>query len=470
MSAHSLTAHPPVEPQNSTGPGRPSRWSRKRIIILVGAFVLVCAVAIVSVSAVLRGNSKPVADPVAATVPVAISGLSIPDKTSIGVILTLGTGATEGTEWNQAAQGARVAQHRLALGGATVTLVTENDRGTVEGARAAVEKLAEQNVSGIVVASSGPHLSGALDAAAEAGIPVVLPYDTTPDGTDGAWSMAPTDASVATALTDALATAQNPLHVNAGAGLPVAVDIPDMVPFPAGADVAALATVVARMTDSDTSAGGAYVGDTEPDARVEQPNDTVVVSGHPALQAAIVCALQAKNVSVPIVLTPEATSPTFATVLAAQGGSVGTNLVTVGAAWGDSTTLGQDAGGRGMSSFLAGVRLFAGDPKISNLTDDDTFASVAASADSRSHDAVISLVRAVADAGSTDPARVEAELATLKLGSSDGIAGPGLNFTSDTVLTGKLTVQHATAQDLGLRPSVAEAAARLVWFAGPTDR
>ena len=37
-------------------------------------------------------------------------------------------------------------------------------------------ELAEEGVSGIVMATEGKHVTGALDAASELGVPVLLPY------------------------------------------------------------------------------------------------------------------------------------------------------------------------------------------------------------------------------------------------------------------------------------------------------
>lgn len=458
----------PVAP--GTAPTAPGR---RRLTVLVAALTAVVVVVVAAVLVLTRGSGTAAADPVAATVPVALSAGHVPDGTTIGVLVTLGTDEAEGAGWNQAAQGAAVAAHRFTLGGTSVALATEDDRGTADGARAAVQRLAGRGVAGIVVATAGSHVEGALEAAAAAGVPLVLPY--APAGSaDGAWSTAPDDAHVAAALTDALDEAARPLLVDAG-GAPAGVPVPDTLTLRPGDDVAALAEEVARRTGgAATSAGAAASADAQPDdgaapspTPVADPNDAVLVSGPPTQQAAVVQTLQAAGVAVPVVLTPEATSPAFAAALRERGGAVSSDLVTVGAAWDDAVALRTDATGRAMSAFLGGVRVLAEDAQATNLTADQPFAAVAGAADSRSHDAVVALVRAVSAARDDDPARVAEALGTLTLSAADGIAGPELDLTRPAALTGDVAPLHASAQELGLRPRPADGAARLTWFAAP---
>ena len=152
-------------------------------------------------------------------------------------------------------------------------------------------------------------------------------------------------------------------------------------------------------------------------------------------------------------LTPGATSPVFAGSLQKAGGALSGRLLTVGADTGDAVALRSDASGRGMSAFLAGLRVLASDPQAQNLTGDREFAAVAGSADSRSHDAIVALVRAVSAAGSNDPKLVGTALETLKVGPADGIAGPALDFSRREALTGEPVQLNTSVQDLGLRPA-----------------
>ena len=442
------------------------RRPKRRTVILIAALGLVAALII---AIVVRQQLRTVDDPVPVTMPVAISGVNLPKDAKLGIVLTLGDGTSPGSEWNQAAQGARVAQQRLSMGGADLGFIVENDHGTSAGAQEAITSLVAQGVAGIVLATDGPQIGDALSSAQAAGIPVLLVYSSlsAADATDGVWSLTPSEENTAAAFTEILQEFSNPLQIDAGSGLPGTVNISDRLTVSDGADLSVLATDVATRTNADAAAGGAYSGDPDqtPSAPVENPNDAVVISGRPIMQAMIVRALQAKDISVPIVLTPGATSPAFATELSEQGGSGSTNLVSVGAAWSDSVALSNDSHGRTMSAFLAGVRLSAEDDEILDLTEEAPFATVSATADVRSHDAVIALAQAISAAGSTEPDEVGEALARLDLGPADGVSGPDLDFSRAQAFVGETTALYASDQQLGLRPQTV--AGQLVWFTAP---
>ncbi|ROQ05044.1 MULTISPECIES: hypothetical protein [unclassified Curtobacterium] len=441
----------------------------RRPLLFVGIAVLLVAAVVAAVLTFRAFGSSTPAEAVSATVPVEITVAHVPAKTKIGIIVTLGDG--EGSEWNEAAQGALVAERRLALGGTDVALVTKNDGGTAAGGKAAVDALAKSGVAGIVVASSGSHVSGAVTAAAAEGIPVVLPYAP---AEEDSWSTAPAADSMSKAMTTALGDADAPLLVDLGGGAPVGLRVAHVLDGDDTADTAALATTVAERTGATSNEQDA---DADADAKTPTPDsDTVVVSGSAERQGAFVAALQAENVTVPVVLTPDATSPAFGAALVEAGGSLSGAFRTVGVATDDARALASDAGGRAMSAFLGGVRVLAGDQDAENLTGDQPFSAVAGAADSRSHDAVIALVRAVGTARSVEPADVTDALAALGLDADAGIAGPALDFTQQQALGTPATVLAASAQQLGLRPAStasgdgtgsgtdAAQTASLVWF------
>ncbi len=446
-----------------------TRPRSRRPLLFVGIAVLLVAAVVAAVLTSRAFGSSTPAEAVSATVPVKITVAHVPAKTKIGIIVTLGDG--EGSEWNEAAQGALVAERRLALGGTDVALVTKNDGGTAAGGTAAVDALAKSGVAGIVVASSGSHVSGALTAAAAKGIPVVLPY--APAEKDS-WSTAPAADSISKAMTTALGDADAPLLVDLGGGAPAGLRVAHVLDGDDTADTAALATTVAERTGATSNEEDA---DADSDAKTPTPDsDAVVVSGSAQRQGAFVAALQAENVTVPVVLTPDATSPAFGAALVEAGGSLSGAFRTVGVATDDARALASDAGGRAMSAFLGGVRVLAGDQDAENLTGDQPFSAVAGAADSRSHDAVIALVRAVGSARSVEPTDVTDALAALDLDADAGIAGPALDFTKQQALGAHATVLAASAQQLGLRPAStasgdgtgsgtdAARTASLVWF------
>lgn len=440
-----------------------SRLATRRSVVS-GAVVVVAVATVIALAVFLfRPADAAIGEPVESGVPVALSAANVPAGTKLGVVLTHGSGS--GAAWKDAAQGAAVAAHRFSLAGTPVTLSTADDRGTAEGARKAVEKLVSENVAGIVVATDGPQVPDALSAAADAGVPVLLPYDAGKIESAGpAWRTGPTQAQLSKALSSALAGARRPLLIDAGGGAPDSVDVSASISFEPGADPEALAADVARRTGV---AEPAKADGTPPRAPVAKPADAILLTGSPAQQATVVHALQSANVAVPLVLAPGATSPAFAAELAKAGGTASGRLSTAGADATDAAALRPDDSGRAMSGFLAGLRVLAQEPESMNLTGDVPFADLAHAADSRSHDAVVALVRAVSAAGSNDPAKVAQVLGTLVLGPAEGIAGGALDFSRPDALDGEAVVLHLSDQDLGLRPQGSSGGAPVSWFARP---
>lgn len=441
---------------------------RNRLLALIIAGVaVVVAVAIALTVSLNRPAEAGRPDPVAATVPVALKAEGLPKDFSLGVVLTLGQTGEPGSEYNRAAQGAVVAAQRFAQGGAAVALSAQNDRGTEDGARAAVRALAEQGASGVVVATTGPQARAAAKTAEELGLPAILPYAEPADPAQATWTTASSGASVEEALRTALNGKNRVLLVGDGGEVPTSVGISQTLNLDGFEEVMDLAQEAAIRTGDqmrppakDAPAGA------EP-TKVAEPADAVIVSAAtPQRLARLVQALQSRNVSVPLVLPENATSPAFASTLFEFDGAASGQLVSIAPAGTDATALQQDAQGRGMSAFLSAVRLAAGDPDIKNLTNDAPFSADAWAADSRSHDAVVALVRASALAESGDPTKVGAALRTMSFGPGEGLAGPALDFSRSAALTAQATPVYASPQDLGLRP-LDEDAPRLLWVPAP---
>ncbi len=420
---------------------------KRRSVALIAAGA---AVVLVAAGFTTWSLTRPTEAQAVGSVPVAISA-PVPDDLTIGVIVSLSSAPGEGAEWKDAANGAVVAARRLALGGHPVTVRAVDDKGTVDGARAAAQQLVDDGVSGIVVATSGSHVSGAVEVARTAGVPAVLPYAT--DGSlagDGVWLTGPTTDAIGAALPAALKGASSVLLVDAGYGTPTGLSPAAVVPFSAGGDVEAFRAAVAA-------------------ARGSRPLDAVLVNGPATTQASVVQLLQSEDADLPIVVTPEATSPAFSEALVSAGGTLSTELTTVGAGWSDTVALSSDADGRAMSAFLAGVRVVADDSTATTLFEDRSFASVAGLADSRSHDAAVLLALAAASANSTTPSTVASALSTLSAGAGDGLAGPALDGAQSTALVPAIAPLYSADQNLGLRPLSTDTTAPLVWFAGQTD-
>jgi hypothetical protein len=384
--------------------------------------------------------------------PVALKAAQAPDDLAIGVVVSL-TG--EGSDWSETAEGARVATYRYGLGERAVDLRPVDDKGTARGATAAVRTLVDAGVAGIVVATEGEHVRAAVKAATDAGVPVLLPYETDTAGLpDGAWLTGPDREQVVSALARALAAdgLGRPVVVDAGGGAPSGIDALSTYPFRAGGDASRIAGRIARQTRSG--------------ARV----DSVVVTGPAAQQATVVRALQGENVQVPVLLTPDALSPVFATTLVALDGTLAGRLTTVGPDAADVAAMTPGAEGQALSAYFAALRATAGDDGVEDFFDAEPFGGVSDTADTRSHDAVVALVTAAAEAGSDAPEAVTKALSGLTVTRADGLAGPELDFSAPSALADDaVTALQASTQSPGLRPASPKPEPRLFWFTAPTD-
>jgi len=438
---------------------------RGRLVALLVAAVAVIAVASVAVTLLVTHRAPAEAaapEAVAVTVPVPVAAKGLPKDTTIGVLLPLGESGEAGTEFATAAQGAVVAAERLRQAGNPVSLAVQNDGGSDSGAAAAVEKLRAAGVSGLVIAETDGRAAAAAKAASAAGIPAVAPYaDVTGKGV---YSLAPSAAEFKDATASATRGAKNVLLVDAGAGAPAGVTVGRTLKLSDFDDVQALATEAAVLTGDRLRQPGRDAPQGSEPSKEAHPSDTVLISSPlTARSALVVQALQAKGVSVPLVLGQDATSPLFATSLQEHDGAASGQLVGVAAVGGDSVALQQDDAGRAMSAFLAGVRMAAADPSLKNLSGDAPFADDAWAADARSHDAVLSLALAAAQARSTAPAKVAEALAALAPGAKQGIAEGPLDFTRPHVMTRKAVPVYASEQDLGLRPRT-QNSPTLIWI------
>ncbi len=374
----------------------------------------------------------------------------VPAHLTVGVVVSQTSQPGEGAQWRDAAEGTRVAASRFAMGGATVTLVPVNDKGTTDGAVAAVTMLADHGVAGVVLATSGDHVRSALQEASARQLPVLMPYVAGSQGLPaGAWLTGPAATTTDQRLVEALHSRglSKPLLIDAGGadveGLsPAASDV-----FVPGGDVAAFAIrLAARQKKSLTSF------------------DAVVISGPAALQGLVVSALKGAGVDAPVFLSSDALSPTFPEAVSRAGGSLAGSFVAAGLDDGDVRALEPTESGRALSAYFSALSVTAADSETTDLFGERPFSEVAGAADVRSHDAVVALVRAAETANSTDPAKVATNLSGLRLGSPDGLAGASLDFSHATaVADGDVVALAATPVSPGMRPP--SNAPALFWFA-----
>lgn len=383
---------------------------------------------------------------------VELSPEGVPQDLKIGVVVTLGGDTDEGSQWREAAEGAEVAAYRYDMGDVAVDIVPRDDRGTDEGVDAAVEELVDEGVAGIVMATSGDHVAAGIDRAVASDVPVLLPYASDlADTPNGVWTTGPGQDQVDAALADGMTSAEvsSPVLVDAGGGTPDGMDPVTTLRF-GGGDATSTGARVARQLGQDGAA------------------DSVVITGPAELQASVVQAVQARGADVPMFLSADATSPRFATALTEGDGSLTSSMTSGGLANGDPQALASGDDGAALSAYLAGVRATAEDPETTDFFDGEAFSTVAGVADVASHDAVVSLVTAAADAGSADPGEVGDALGSLTVEQGDGLGGPPLDFSSSAALDeGEVVPLQATPQDPGLRTIDPNTPARLFWFALP---
>lgn len=353
----------------------------------------------------------------------------------------------EGSEFRSMIEGVRVAGYRFDLGGTEVEYQVALDDGTADGARAAMSSLLDAGVAGVVMAAEGEHTTSALALADQAETAVLLPY--TDAGSATAWSLAPSIEAVVTQIDAGLveADAERPyLAVAEGR----ASDI--------------------KATRTGTLADATAMAEEIIAALEAREIDSVVIDAAAEQQAALVVALQGRLGArqLPIVLTPEALTPTFGDLLSSGGTTAGW-LYSVGTDSGDHVSAAESEQGEYGAVFFAALRLAAGDVDCLNVYGDDSCAAGAPQADVASHDATVALVRAVDEAESTDPAQVRVALGSLRLDHTDGLAGPALEFGRTQALSDDdVVVLHASTSDPGLRPLDPQgaAAASLFWFVG----
>jgi hypothetical protein len=358
------------------------------------------------------------------------------DDVTIGVLVSTTSAAGEGSDYIGPSAGAELAGYRLRLGGTKVKVTVADDRGDSDEAETGVQTLIDQGVSGIVVATTGSHVLPALETASEAGVPVIAPYLRTQDDLPaGVYVTGPSEDAITASVEQAMQADEvsSPLVITA-----------DPAPAPAVGTAAPVQFTGAALDD---------IVDDATKAVEDKTVDSVVVSAPAASQGAVVAALQGAVPDVPLYLTPEALTPEFSASLDSSSGTTSGRFVSVGAPASDSSTLGSTAAADSAAAYFAALRLAAGDESFTSSLDGSPFSTIAADADLPSHDAVIALVRAAAKARSATAADVAAALPTLKLGTKQSLAGPGLDFSSPYALPAdSVAPLYATTQDPGVRP------------------
>lgn len=417
----------------------------KSKIATVGAPLAVIAliVALVLV-AIFQTKAQEQDHAVAVTVPVELKAGGSVKGGSIGLLITVGNENAEGSEWNQAAAGAQVAVERFNRSGADITLVTEDDRGTVSGAVAAVRSMADQNVSGIIVATRGEHLKEAVYLAQQLDIPLIFPYHSL--DAEGTWSFQADDQSMKNLMT---------VH-SAGQRL-IRVDQENFGGVEYAAD-----QVVNVTADTDTEQLARDLSQQVKDSKVPV---AIAINADPYLQARIVPSLQDLGVDAELILDPGATSPAFgSSYLSGDVKRSTINAVSIGYNSGDAVALQSDGEGRSMSAYLQMVKIMSDSSNATSPLGDHPFSAVAGAADSRSHDSLVALVRAMERSPSNKAKDVKETLQGLKLSPADGITSGSVDFSSQHVVQAKPILLAASIGNLDMRGSLPSATVGVQWF------
>lgn len=331
---------------------------------------------------------------------------SAPAGLKVGMIVST---AGPGKDVTELAAGAYVAEYRLnAAKAGSMQLAVEDDTGTADGAIAAVDRLSDQGVAGIVYASIGDQTKAAAAEAAKKGVALLAPYAGDNSALAGTTFLTgPTDAQTAAKvagyvqdkhLSPVAVVHQAGAYGDAGraalaaAGLSVQTDV---VFDPTAADPSGAAKTVAAAKP------GIVIAWTELDGAVRLLSD-----------------LTSAGVTAPVLFSPRTAVPAFARAehgLAAPAATDG--LLSAGTwpgAWTPTAAI---------DAFYA-ARDKAG-------TAGDTHADLT-NADIRSHDAVLAIVDAAAAAHGQDPSSV---LSALRQGVQfTGTAGVPLHFDTATAV------------------------------------
>ena len=386
----------------------------------------------------------------AVTVQQAISLPTSGREPVIGVVATFGDDA-EGSAWRLNAQGARVAQYRLALGNSSVKVLYANDKGTEQGAREAVEKLSSEGALGIVLASRGEHLRGVTAAAKERNVAVIEAYDRV-DAGDGVWSFAldpEQEKQVYTAAIRSLAGASSmgssqqldgvrTILLDAGEGS--APDLPYTHRVQVSADEDSMKDTLKELTRllGDKSSGSSPV---------------LVLTGSASTQAKVLRSLQRAGITSPVIAGEEALTEPFTRLL----------LERVQAR---AAALSADDAGRASSAFVSTVERMKNDSSLKDLSGEQAFSKSAVWADAPSHNALLAFAYATSHVREYTPEAVRRVLGTLRLDAKDSTVAYSLDFSSSYAAGGQVGLLYPTAEASMIQggSSSADAVSSPVWM------
>lgn len=377
---------------------------------IISLAVLLVILIVVGVSWLLLANDEEDFGQPAQSPKLEIVDKQIPADLSVGVVVSYTEDAFEGRGWDLAGEGARVAAWRLDQGGKEVKLPVVSDQGSAEGSVKAIEDLKSQGVTAALALTSGTHAEALAEAAAEANLPIIFPYQVPKTKSDAtAWYAMPTEQELNQLVSGHIAGlgCENPVVFE---GAKTQFEGLEGTKISVGADGVEkpLEDLVKVLEDSDVK--NCIVLDTDP-----------VVSAH------LVQGIHGLNLNLATIGGPALVNPLFAQTLG-DNAEVLKNVYAVGApsAIGVSMTPGSE--GARAAVFERAVSIMAQDPELASVTADEFFQERAGFADTVSHDALLALVKAVAIADSDDAADISEAMGAVTIEENDGFASEQLAF------------------------------------------
>ncbi|MGJ9649750.1 ABC transporter substrate-binding protein [Actinotignum sp. GS-2025b] len=395
--------HTEAETQSSgayPASGEPARDKRRTALGILAALLLIALLAaVIWFFRYQSEKARTASEPDFEAFPPASVELAVenaPEGLKLGVVVSYTEDLTQGPGWDLSGEGVRVAQWRLAQGGTPVELVTVSDQGSDDGARAAIAELSDNDVSGVIALTTGSHTLALANAAADAGLPIIFPYQLQPSANvpEGAHYQLPTAGGWITGLTNQLGDLQCSTVVSVGGEL--ANGVRGVRGVDAHIGLAEPATVSVQVLE----------------ATLGRPNPCVVIDAPASMIAQQVTGLRGARYDGPILVGPEAFNGVLSTALTdARTPIAGIYSYGFPTPGGVSLTS-PDASGLPAGGFLQAVEVMRTNGALPSLRDDTEFSERWQYADGLSHDAVLSFVAAAAVADSTDPAKIMQALTT----------------------------------------------------------
>lgn len=377
---------------------------------IIGLAVLLVVLVFVGASwAIFSKQQDPVGEP-APSPKLEIVDKKIPADLSVGVVVSYTEDPSEGRGWDLAGEGAQVAAWRLEQGGKKVNLPVASDQGSEDGSVKAIEELKAQGATAIVALTSGAHTDTLAQAAFDADLPIVFPYQVPKaEAPAGAWYAMPSEQGLKELISDRIAALGCESPIIFKGTQPQFDGIK-------GTEI----TIGAEGVEKSVEELVKHLGE-------KTTENCIILDTDPVQSAQIIQGLHGLNITVATIGGPALVNPLFTQTLG-DNAEVLNNVYAVGtpSAMGISMTPGSH--GARAAVFERAVAIMSQDPELASVTGDDFFQNRADFADTASHDALLAIVKAIAIAGSSDASDISEAMGSVSLEPNDGFASEHVAF------------------------------------------